>query len=93
MYNGVHRFWLNLIPDSGIHKNAENLVKQTLNADFVQIVEIPTEYRFIVYVQSKYLVENMNIADDAIKKARPAHLGYEFINSLIRQNNKRLYVQ
>lgn len=73
-------------------KMLENLVKQTLNADFVQIVEIPTEYRFIVYVQSKYLVENMNIADDAIKKARPAHLGYSFINSLIRQNNKRMYV-
>lgn len=73
-------------------RRLENLVKKTLNADAVEIIEIPAEYRFVVYVQSGYLVENMKIADNAVRQARPAHLGYEFINSLIRQRNKKLYV-
>ena len=72
-------------------KMLENLVRKTLNADAVEIVEVPSEYRFIVYVQSGYLVENMGIADDAVRKARPAHLNYEFINNMIRDRHKKIY--
>lgn len=69
----------------------ENLVKQTLGANSVIIKEIPSEYRFIIYVQTDYLT-NMEIVKDAVKKARPAHLGFEFINGILREKTKHLYV-
>lgn len=73
-------------------KMLENLVLKTLGADKVEIMEIPSEYRFEIYVQSGYLVENMGIADAAVYKARPAHLGYEFVNRIIREDKKKIYV-
>lgn len=73
-------------------KMLENLVKKTLNADAVEITEVPEEYKFIVYVKSEYLIENMGIADAAVHKARPAHLNYEFINNIIRNQQKKIYV-
>lgn len=72
-------------------KMLENLVLKTLGADKVEIREIYEEYRFEIYVQSGYLVENMGIADAAVYRARPAHLGYEFVNRIIREDNKKIY--
>jgi uncharacterized protein YmfQ (DUF2313 family) len=73
-------------------KMLENLVLKTLGADKVEIREIPQEYRFEIYVQSGYLVENMDIAAAAVYKARPAHLGYAFVNRILRENKKKIYI-
>lgn len=70
----------------------ENLVQQTLSANAVTIVEHPAEYRFDIYVNTDYLVETLEIADDAVRRARPAHLSYKFINRLIRRAASRVYV-
>lgn len=72
-------------------KMLENLVLQTLSANVVTIVEHPAEYSFTVYVNTDYLVENFEIADEAVKLARPAHLSYKFINRLIRNSTSRIY--
>lgn len=81
---------LNTRPPATV-KMIENLVKQTLNADMVTIIEHTEEYSFTIYVQSGYLIENMKIADEAVHKARPAHLNYEFINGIIRNTKKTFY--
>ena len=70
----------------------ENLVLQTLSANMVTIVEHPEQYSFDIYVNTDYLVETFEIADEAVRLARPAHLSYKFINRLIRSASSRLYV-
>lgn len=72
-------------------KMLENLVFQILSANAVTIVEHPSEYHFDVYVNSDYLVETFEIADEAVRLARPAHLSYKFINRLIRNSTSRIY--
>lgn len=72
-------------------KMLENLVYQILNANAVTIVEHPEAYHFDVYVNSDYLVETFEIADEAVHLARPAHLSYKFINRLIRNSTSKLY--
>lgn len=64
-------------------KMLENLVMQTLDADRVFIKEYPSDYSFAIYVEKEYLVE-LGIAAEAVYHARPAHLGYRFIQILIR---------
>ena len=73
-------------------KMLENLVFQILSANAVTIVEHPSEYSFDVYVNSDYLVETFEIADEAVRLARPAHLSYKFINQLIRNSTSRVYI-
>ena len=70
----------------------ENMVKQILDADDVKIVEYPAEYRFEVYVHTQFFEENINIADEALSEARPAHLAYRFINALYRKYKCSSYV-
>lgn len=70
----------------------ENLVFQILSANAVTIVEHPAEYSFDIYVNSDYLIETFEIADEAVRLARPAHLSYKFINRLIRRATSRIYV-
>ncbi len=72
-------------------KMLENLVFQILSANAVTIVERPEKYHFDVYVNSDYLVETFEIADEAVRLARPAHLSYKFINRLIRNSTSRVY--
>ncbi|MCM1192724.1 MAG: YmfQ family protein [Acetatifactor muris] len=72
-------------------KMLENLVFQILSANAVTIVEYPAEYCFDIYVNSDYLVETFDIADEAVRLARPAHLSYKFINRLIRNSTSRIY--
>lgn len=72
-------------------KMLENLVFQILSANAVTIVEHPSEYHFDVYVNSDYLIETFEIADEAVRLARPAHLSYKFINRLIRNSTSRVY--
>lgn len=72
-------------------KMLENLVFQILSANAVTIVEHPSEYHFDVYVNSDYLVETFEIADEAVRLARPAHLSYKFINRLIRNSTSKVY--
>lgn len=69
----------------------ENLVQQVLGADRVTIVEHPAEYKFDIYVNTKYIAANMGIAAQAVYEARPAHLQYGFINSLSRDSNQKLF--
>lgn len=73
-------------------KMLENLVLQTLSANAVTIIEQPEEYHFDIYVNTDYLIETLDIADDAVRQARPAHLSYKFINRLIRNSVSRVYV-
>lgn len=73
-------------------KMIENLVLQILGANSVNIIEYPAEYRFDIYVNTDYLLENLSIADAAVKETRPAHLNYKFINGLIRKASMRVYV-
>lgn len=70
----------------------ENLVRQVLNADSVSITEYPEEYRFVIYVGTQRFEENMGIADAAVDGARPAHLAYKFINTLIRKYKCNMFV-
>lgn len=72
-------------------KMLENLVFQILSANAVTIVEHPSEYHFDIYVNSDYLIETFEIADEAVRLARPAHLSYKFINRLIRNSTSRIY--
>lgn len=72
-------------------KNLENMVLQIMSANAVTIVEHPSEYHFDIYVNTDYLVETFDIADEAVHLARPAHLSYKFINSLIRNVTGRVY--
>ena len=72
-------------------KMLENLVYQAISANAVTIVEHPSEYSFTVYVNSDYLVETFEIADEAVRLARPAHLSYKFVNRLIRRSTSRIY--
>lgn len=69
-----------------------SLVKQVIDADYVDIVEYPAEYFFAVWVGTQYIAENMQIAKDAVDEARPAHLAYEFINALRRADRMGLYI-
>lgn len=69
-----------------------SLVKQVIDADYVDIVEYPAEYFFEVWVGTQYIAENIQIAKDAVDEARPAHLAYEFINALRRTDKMGLYV-
>lgn len=68
------------------------LVKQVIDADYVDIVEYPLEYYFEVWVGTKYLAENLQIAKDAVDEARPAHLGFGFINAMKRVDKMGMYV-
>lgn len=70
----------------------ENMVRQVLDADSVNIVEYPEEYRFVIYVGTQRFEENMGIADAAVDEARPAHLAYQFINTLIRRYRSGFWV-
>lgn len=70
----------------------ENLVKQVISADSVEIVEYPEEYRFEIYVGTDCFEEHMNIAEIAVDEARPAHLVYKFINSIYRKYKCDFYV-
>ena len=81
---------LNSTPPATV-KMLENLVFQILSANAVTIVEHPSEYHFDVYVNSDYLVETFEIADEAVRLARPAHLSYKFINRLIRNSTSKIY--
>lgn len=81
---------LNSNPPATI-KMLENLVYQILSANAVTIVEHPAQYSFDVYVNSDYLIDTFEIADEAVRLARPAHLSYKFINRLIRKSVSRLY--
>ncbi len=72
-------------------KMLENLVFQILSANAVTIVEHPSEYHFDIYVNSDYLIETFEIADEAVRLARPAHLSYKFINRLIRNSTSKIY--
>ncbi len=70
----------------------ENLVRQVLNADSVHIMEYPQEYRIVIYVETQRFEENMGIADAAVDAARPAHLAYRFINTLVRKYRCGMFV-
>ena len=70
----------------------ESLVKQVVDADYVSIIEYPSEYRFEVWVGTQYIAENLQIAKDAVDEERPAHLAYEFINALKRIDKMGMYV-
>lgn len=82
---------LNSNPPATI-KMLENLVLQILSANAVTIIERPAEYHFDIYVNTDYLIETLDIADEAVHLARPAHLSYKFINRLIRDSKASLYV-
>lgn len=73
-------------------KMLENLVSKTLGVENVSITEVPQEYRFIINVKSEHVLECMDIAKDAVRNARPAHLNYEFINEIARKDIKILYI-
>lgn len=81
---------LNSNPPATI-KMLENLVFQILSANAVTIVEHPADYCFDIYVNSDYLIDTFEIADEAVRLARPAHLSYKFINRLIRKATSRIY--
>lgn len=68
------------------------LVKQVIDADYVDVIEYPSEDRFEVWVGTQYLAENMQIAKDAVDEARPAHLDFEFVNALKRIDRTGIYI-
>lgn len=73
---------LNTVAPASV-KMLENLVLQTLDANWVKIIENPPDYSFSIYVDKEYLID-LGIADEAVYYARPAHLAYKFIQVLIR---------
>lgn len=68
------------------------LVRQVIDADYVDIIEYPSEYYFEIWVGTQYLVENLQIARDAVDEARPAHLDFEFVNAMKRLDKMGLYI-
>lgn len=64
--------------------NFSTVIKNLLGAEDVIIKEGTNELS--VYVKTVELVENMQIAKDFLRDARPAHLGYDFINNLDRSS-------
>ena len=72
-------------------KMIENLVMKVLGHERVEIVENYQDYSFSVVVRSDYVLENMMMARSAVHNARPAHLGYEFINKIARDSLMQLY--
>jgi uncharacterized protein YmfQ (DUF2313 family) len=72
-------------------KMIENLVVTVLGNKRVEIVENYQDYSFSVIIRSDYVLENMMMARSAVHNARPAHLGYEFINKIARDSLMQLY--
>ena len=72
-------------------KMIENLVMKVLGHERVEIVENYQDYSFTVVIRSDYVLENMMMARSAVHNARPAHLGYEFINKIARDSLMQLY--
>ena len=70
-------------------KMIENLVVTVLGNKRVEIVENYQDYSFSVIIRSDYVLENMMMARSAVHNARPAHLGYEFINKIARDSLDR----
>lgn len=70
----------------------ENLVRQTMGAERVEIIEHPEEYRFEVHVSVDTLTGSLAVAKKAVYHARPAHLGYRFMEHLIRDAAVDVYV-
>ncbi|MDE5698176.1 MAG: YmfQ family protein [Lachnospiraceae bacterium] len=73
-------------------KMIENLVVTVLGNKSVEIVENYQDYSFSVVIRSDYVLENMMMAKSAVHNARPAHLGYEFINKIARDSLMQLYI-
>lgn len=72
-------------------KMIENLVVTVLGNKRVEIVENYQDYSFSVVIRSDYVLENMMMARSAVHNARPAHLGYEFINRIARDSFMQLH--
>lgn len=73
-------------------KMIENLVVRVLGEKRVEVVENYGEYSFTIIVRSDRILENMPVAGEAVRKARPAHLDYGFVNKIARDSIQRLYV-
>ena len=72
-------------------KMLENLVVKVLGNKRVEIVENYQDYSFAVIIRSDYVPENMAVAREAVRNARPAHLNYEFINKIARDSMMQLH--
>lgn len=70
----------------------ENLVVKVLGEQRVEVVEDYENYSFAIIIKSDCVFENMLIAGEAVRKARPAHLNYEFINKIARDSILQLYM-
>ena len=73
-------------------KMMENLVIKVLGEQRVEVVEDHENYSFTIIINSDHVLENMLIASEAVRKARPAHLNYGFINKIARDSILRLYM-
>lgn len=73
-------------------KMIENLVIKVLGEPRVEVTENCEDYSFIITVRSDCILENMMIAGEAVRKARPAHLNYGFINKIARDSLMQPYL-
>lgn len=73
-------------------KMIENLVVRVLGEKRVEVVENYEDYSFTIIIRSDHILENMLIAGEAVRKARPAHLNYGFLNKIARDNILQLHI-
>lgn len=73
-------------------KMIENLVIKVLGERRVEVVEDYENYSFTIIIRSDYVPENMLVACDAVRRARPAHLNYGFVNKIARDSILQLYM-
>lgn len=70
----------------------ENLVIKVLGEQRVEVEEDYENYSFTIIIKSDHVLENMLIAGEAVRKARPAHLNYGFVNKIARDSVLQLYM-
>ena len=73
-------------------KMIENLVIKVLGEQRVEVLEDYENYSFTIIINSDHVLENMLIAGEAVRKARPAHLNYGFINKIAQDSILQLYM-
>lgn len=69
----------------------QNLVIQTMGEEQVIIEEHPEDYMFIVSVREDALSDLLDVAQEAVYNARPAHLNYRFIEQILRESIIHVY--
>lgn len=73
-------------------KMIQDLVARVLGEPRVEVVEDYEDRSFTITVISDHVPENMEVADEAVRRARPAHLGYGFIDKIARDSIQHLYM-